>query len=62
MDTYRPEEGDKVVFPNAHAKWNRDTVYRVYNVSAGGINVVTEDKYSYSISWAEADEMGMRLA
>lgn len=65
MDQLKP--GDKIVFPQATARWNRDRVYEVENVFDTGDLVVSSengggDIFYYSVSAKEAKEMGMTRA
>lgn len=52
---------DRVKFPQAPAKWNRDRVYRVADVYPGGVEVEC-DGNTYRLTNDDIDQMGMTAA
>jgi len=55
--------GDRVTFPKARAKWNRDRQYLVNKVTESGLQLSTQnengDAYHYLIPIEDCAEMGM---
>lgn len=61
-EDYKPQEGDRVVFPDAPADWNRHTAYEVAAITPARIVFTYPDGGGYSLTWDEARAFGMRKA